>query len=153
MNRLKALFAVAALMVVSASFIATPAQAGEYDNDMYRGLMQKCGDIHGTLVAKYPSGWHWIVSFSPNQWGADKVKNVGYDNYIQCFCPRKLEGFEPLFRHGVQTNWLKASNVSNETQQKLLSQDWLWVNNGADFGLAPEPYLAKNIKWDCPDCK
>ena len=114
-------------------------------------IRQHCPDVQGDIVAKYKEGWHWIIGNNALQWGADKVWHVGYDNYIQCFCPRKLVGFEPDYHNGVQTVWVKASNLSAEKQQQLLQNGWLYWQNGADFGLAPEPYLAFNHKFDCKD--
>jgi len=144
---------VLTLLAATSSSTARPTYAAEGDEykEMYWSLMQDCPNVKGDVVAWYPEGYHWIYGYSPVQWGADKVWHVGYDNYVQCFCPKKLEGFEPLFHTGIKTAWLKAGNVGAEKQQDLLAKGWLWLDNGVDVGLLPEPYMARNSKWNCQD--
>lgn len=143
------------VLLAAATFLVSAAPAIATENEykeMYWSLMQSCPDVKGEVVAEYRNSWNWIVGFSPNQYGNDKVWHVGYDNYIQCFCPVKLAGFTPLFTNGVKTVWLKQSNLTvDQITQRQSNSRWIYVANGADFGLKPEPYWALNDPWDCKD--
>lgn len=110
-----------------------------------------CKYPKGDKVAYYREGWHWIVGNSVLQWGKDSVYALRNDNYLQCFCPKKTNeaDYTPDYKYGVQTNWLKANNISTQKQEELKTQGWIWVANGTDFGLASEPYLAKNLGYQC----
>lgn len=102
----------------------------------------RCPDPGGTKVASYDEGWHWIVGEDELRWGSDYVYDIGNQKYVQCYCPIDDDP------KGIQTNWMPASQVSQEKQEKLISKGWILVN-GADFGLPPVPYLAKNSKFIC----
>lgn len=101
-----------------------------------------CPTPGGTQVAGHPEGWHWIVGESTLRWGSDYVYHQGNTKYVQCYCP--LDGT----KHGIQTNWLPASLVSDEKKADLISKGWI-LANGSDFGLEPVPFLAQNLDFKC----
>lgn len=123
--------------------------AGQVDDT--NNVLQQCPNVRGDVVADYNEGWHWIVGNSVLQWGSDKVWHVGSDNYVQCFCPKDKEGFTPSYSTGIQTRWLKVSNIREVKKEKLLSHGWLLWQNGGDFGLASEAYLAQNEPYHCKE--
>jgi hypothetical protein len=85
---------------------------------------------------------HAIVGIMGLQSGSDKVFAGENDNYTQCYCP--VNG-----NTGIKTNWLAAGDISKEDQNVLITQGWFYIPNGADWGLDPQPYLAKNIEFSC----
>jgi uncharacterized membrane protein YgcG len=101
-----------------------------------------CHNPVGSIKADYPTGQHAIVGVIGLKNGSDKVFAVGSDNYTQCYCP--TEG-----NTGVKTNWLAAGNIPKEDQNVLITQGWVYISNGADWGLSQQPYLAKNIEFSC----
>lgn len=107
----------------------------------------RCPNPGGTLVVSYPEGWHWIVGDPQLKWGSDSVYHIGNNNYVQCYCP--LNG---VTDQGIQTNWLKVSNITETEKNQLLAQGWILVGNGADFGLPQGAYLAKNSFFTCAKC-
>jgi hypothetical protein len=60
---------------------------------------------------------------------------------LQCFC--SIDG------NGIQTNWWKVSSISQDQIEELKKQGWVFVGNGADWGLEQGPYLAKNQDYSC----
>ena len=152
-----------ALVVLLFSFLVLPGAAQATTNNLFRynsnnyvntSFFPRCPNPGGTQVAYYAQGWHWIVGEANLKWGSDSVNNIGSGNYVQCFCPLKQESVSLFNSQGIQTNWLKVSNITSEQKSLLLSQGWILVQNGADFGLASEPYLAKNSQFFCsgPSC-
>lgn len=101
-----------------------------------------CHNPSGTIKADYPVGQHAIVGINGLQNGSDKVFTNGNDNYTQCFCP-------PSGNTGIKTNWLAAGNISKEDTNVLITQGWVYIEKGADWGLSSQPYLAKNIEFSC----
>lgn len=101
-----------------------------------------CHNPSGDVQADYPVGQHAIVGINGLQNGSDKVFSNGNDNYTQCFCP-------PAGNTGIKTNWLAAGNISKEDKNVLITQGWIYIENGADWGLSSQPYLAKNIEFSC----
>lgn len=107
-----------------------------------------CPNPGGTQVASYDTGLHWIVGNPVLQFGSDKVYNTGNNNFVQCFCPLTEEG-SPTGGQGIQTNWLRVGSMSDAEKNALIAKGWILVPNGADFGLLPEPYLARNLNFAC----
>lgn len=101
-----------------------------------------CPGPAGTLKVSYPTGLHWIVGNPVLQSGSDSVFNLGNGNYMQCFCPE-------TGTNGIQTNWLKASDLTEQQRNDLINQGWIYVANGADFDLDPVAYLARNTEFSC----
>ncbi len=102
-----------------------------------------CENPQGQLKVSYASGIHGIVGVYSEQTGSDAVYTLTQDTLVQCFCPN--EG------NGTQTNWWKVSEMSLEEVAELQKQGWTYIPNGALWGLEEEPYLAKNLSYDCHD--
>ena len=143
------------LFIFALNLSALDAQAVTFQKPKYHKNNQvslpyfpRCPSPGGTLVVSYSEGWHWIVGDPALKWGSDSVYHIGSNNYVQCYCP--LNGNTG---QGIQTNWLKISNISEDQKNQLLSQGWILVENGADFGLPQGVYLAKNSFFTCgPEC-
>lgn len=103
----------------------------------------------GTLHVSYDNGLHWIVGSSTLREGSDYVYSKGNDDYVQCYCPVGAKNTFDNINNGTQTNWIKVSNLSKEQTGYLLRNGWVWVQNGGDFGLKSEPYLAQNLPFAC----
>lgn len=101
-----------------------------------------CHNPTGSIKADYPTGSHAIVGVLGLQTGSDKVFSGGNDDYTQCFCP-------PSGNTGIKTQWLSAGEISKEDQNVLITQGWVYIENGADWGLSNQPYLAKNVEFSC----
>lgn len=122
----------------------------DYTGYKYEVEFPSCLNPRGTVVADYPEGnKHWILGESTLRIGSDKVYNIENGNHLQCYCPNGGKDMFNNVNNGVQTNWLKASNLSKEQQGWLLANGWKYVSNGADFGLSPETYLGKNLPYAC----
>ena len=63
------------------------------------------------------------------------------DTVTQCFCSES--------GNGIQTNWWKASSLTNEQVKILESQGWYYVPNGNVWGLDSDAYVAKNNTYSC----
>lgn len=100
-----------------------------------------CSNPGGSLQVSYPDGSHAIVGRNQNVIGSDQVYNLGDNLYLQCFCSASGEG--------IQTNWWDAAHLSQEELDRYQLLGWYFIGNGADWGLAPDPYLAKNIDYSC----
>lgn len=101
-----------------------------------------CSNPSGSLKVSYDSGNHAIVGESTLRTGSDKVYSLdSYNKLLQCFCA--VDG------SGVQTNWWKVSDLSEEEIASYLNQGWHYVPNGADWGLDQDAYLAYNLTYQC----
>jgi len=100
-----------------------------------------CLNPIGPVLADYPNGEHGIIGDTGYNTGHDTVYSLGAGNAIQCFC---VDGGQ-----GVETNWKKASNLSSDEIKILESQGWIYVPDGASWGLDEGPYLAKNTSFTC----
>lgn len=127
---------IASLLLV---FIWVPSVKAEYQ---IPSSFTSCHNPVGAIKADYPVGEHAIVGVIGLKTGSDKVFAVGEDNYTQCFCPTTGST-------GVKTNWLAAGQISKEDQNVLITQGWVYIANGADWGLSNQPYLAKNTEFSC----
>lgn len=100
-----------------------------------------CLNPQGSVIASYNSGVHGIVGSSGTFTGADKVYAVDAIRIVQCFCPDNGPA--------IQTNWLKASDMTDTDVEILKNSGWYFVPNGAAWGLDNAPYLAKNSNYTC----
>lgn len=101
-----------------------------------------CTNPQGTVKASYASGTHGIVGSTANYTGSDVVYQLSPDSLMQCFCAESGDG--------IQTNWWKISQLSEEEVDNLVKLGWIYVPNGALWGLDPVAYLAKNMDFKCP---
>ncbi|MCA9343273.1 hypothetical protein KC950_04665 [Candidatus Saccharibacteria bacterium] len=102
----------------------------------------KCTSPQGATVASYTTGTHGIVGDYNTNIGADTVYRLSEDTLVQCYCPD--EGST-----GVQTNWWNIGGMSFANIEHLQSLGWIFVPNGASWGLEEDPYLAKNEDYIC----
>lgn len=100
-----------------------------------------CANPQGTTKASYSEGTHGIVGSGTTYTGKDTVYTLTDDTLTQCFC--SADG------SGIQTNWWKASSLSENDITVLKSEGWIYVPAGDLWGLAASPYLAKNINYSC----
>ncbi|KKR30069.1 MAG: hypothetical protein UT61_C0014G0006 [Candidatus Woesebacteria bacterium GW2011_GWA1_39_8] len=92
--------------------------------------------------AHYDSGWHTILGIGSRE-GRDDVYQLTQGNFLQCFCP--VEGTE-----GIQTNWwnIQRQGLNEEEIHSFFNQGWQ-KEDGGDWNLYNETYLAKNVTFSC----
>lgn len=100
-----------------------------------------CLNPQGTVIASYAEGTHGIVGYSTAYSGSDKVYKVTDSTVLQCFCAD--DG------NGIQTNWFKASELSEDEMKSLEAQGWTYIPSGTPWGLDQGPYFAKNSFFNC----
>ena len=114
---------------------ATPSQAVEAPS------FPSCASPRGEVRVQYSDGTHGIVGSTSTYVGSDAVYTVTDDTILQCFC--SVDGT------GIQTNWWKASSLSDEQVNVLKSEGWFYVPAGNLWGLEEAPYVAKNSSYSC----
>jgi hypothetical protein len=129
------------ITILSLGWFGTTSVLAEYQ---IPATFTSCHNPVGDIKADYPKGEHAIVGVIGLKNGSDKVFAVGNDNYTQCYCPTNGS-------IGIKTNWLAAGNIAKEDQNVLITQGWIYIPNGADWGLSNQPYLAKNIEFTCSE--
>lgn len=100
-----------------------------------------CVSAQGTIVASYPSGTHGIVGDTGTYTGSDTVYKINDVTLVQCFCSENGSG--------IQTNWWKISSLTEEQLNQLKAEGWVYVPNGAAWGLEDTAYMAKNSNYSC----
>ena len=84
---------------------------------------------------------HGVAGQSNAYSGTDKIYNLQNGNVTQCLC---TDGGS-----GIQTNWLKVSQLSESDIDSLKIQGWVYIPTGSLWGLDDAPYLAKNSDFSC----
>ncbi len=100
-----------------------------------------CANPQGTTRVSYSEGIHGIVGSTSQYSGKDTVYTLSDDTLTQCFCA--ADG------SGIQTNWWKASALTENEINILKSDGWIYVPAGNLWGLADAPYVAKNTSYSC----
>lgn len=100
-----------------------------------------CQNPQGSMKVQYGSGTHGIVGSSLEYKGSDAVYKLADDTLTQCFCSED--------NNGIQTNWWKVSSLAESEIQSLKNQGWIFIPNGALWGLEPVAYFAKNETYAC----
>ncbi len=100
-----------------------------------------CSNPQGSVKASYGSGTHGVPGLSQTFTGSDQVYIISDDTLTQCLC---VDGGE-----GIQTNWWKATSLNQQEIDQLLGLGWLYVPDGANWGLDSAPYLAINSAYSC----
>lgn len=100
-----------------------------------------CLNPQGKTIASYSTGTHGIVGDMSEHTGSDSVYLQDNGNNVQCFCPTNGSG--------IQTNWLKASAVSQNDVNVLINSGWTYIPDGSAWGLDPVAYLAQNTSYAC----
>jgi hypothetical protein len=101
-----------------------------------------CASPQGTIKADYSSGTHGIVGSTEEYYGKDTVYQIDSKKLMQCFCPSSGGS-------GIQTNWWKIPDLSDSEIKILNSQGWVYIPNGALWGLEETPYMAINSNYSC----
>jgi len=99
-----------------------------------------CPNPGGELKADYNEGNHGIPGKLGDQTGSDSVYTIG-ENNVQCFCSTDNQG--------TQTNWWKISSLTQSEIDQLKNSGWIYVANGAVWGLEETPYMAFNSNYAC----
>lgn len=100
-----------------------------------------CVSPQGTVKVHYDRGTHGIVG-NPNTFtGRDTVYQLTNDTLTQCFCADDGAG--------IQTNWWRATSITEEQKKQLEGEGWKFIPNGADWGLENTSYYAKNNEFTC----
>lgn len=100
-----------------------------------------CLAPNGTLKTAYDTGTHGVPGDTNSYSGSDKVYTVTDSYTMQCFCAENGTG--------VQTDWVKAGGFTADEIKVFKNQGYIYIPNGADWGLSQEPYLAKNSSYSC----
>lgn len=101
-----------------------------------------CPNPGGTVLASYNTGVHGIVGDSTTHTGSDSVHQTSNTTVVQCYCP--TEG-----TNGIKTDWWNVAGLSKNDIKGLQNSGWIYVPNGADWGLSSAPYLALNSGFTC----
>lgn len=126
---------VSILCSVILSFQVGSAFAAEIPN------FTTCVNPQGEVKANYETGTHGIAGKTGSFEGKDVVYKLSDNALTQCFCASDGSG--------IQTNWLKAEAFSEADIKVLESQGWIYIPNGALWGLNNSPYLAENSDFTC----
>ncbi len=100
-----------------------------------------CANPQGSVKVSYSDGTHGIVGSGATYTGRDTVYTLSDDTVTQCFCG--ADG------NGIQTNWWKASSLTEDQVNVLKSEGWVYIPAGNLWGLADSPYVAKNYNYSC----
>jgi hypothetical protein len=100
-----------------------------------------CSNPQGTVKVSYDSGTHGVVGDATTYTGKDTVYTLSENTLTQCLCTTN--------GNGIQTNWWKASSLTQEEINVLVNEGWKFVQDGSAWGLSSAPYLAKNSTYSC----
>lgn len=100
-----------------------------------------CTNPQGTVKVHYDRGTHGIVGNPGTFTGRDTVYQLTNDTITQCFCADDGAG--------IQTNWWRATSITDEQKKQLENEGWKFIPNGADWGLENTSYYAKNNEFTC----
>lgn len=125
------------IFLVIFSLLINSGQALAYEIPTFTS----CVNPQGDLKANYETGTHGIAGRPGLFEGKDTVYAVASNAITQCFCP--TDG------NGVQTNFWKIPALTQSEISVLEAQGWIYIPNGALWGLENAPYLAKNSDYSC----
>ncbi len=100
-----------------------------------------CSSPQGQVIASYNNGTHGIPGQEGTFTGSDTVYTLNSDTVMQCFCS---DGGQ-----GMQTNWWKASALTQDQISILESQGWYYIPDGSLWGLNSDPYITQNMPFNC----
>lgn len=131
-NKLNLVITVAgtALFLSGAATAQANPTFGSCLNPQWTLTQTNYGDAHGVIGVGAYAGTDTIYSSN--------------GNVLQCLCTSDGKGY--------QTNWRKASGMSQGEINDLKSQGWIYTPYGEDWGLDKGPYLAKNTEYNCASC-
>lgn len=129
---MKAILSAILLIILSQ---ATPAFASDVPS------FTSCVNPKGEVKASYENGTHGIAGMPGLFSGKDVVYQISGEALTQCFCADNGSG--------VQTNWWKIPQMTESEIKTYEAQGWIYIPNGALWGLENAPYLAKNSDYVC----
>ena len=100
-----------------------------------------CINPQGTVISNHDSGTHGVAGDTGVYTGKDTVYSLTSETLTQCLCASTGAG--------TQTNWWKASTLTQDEINVLTNEGWILIPNGAAWGLNEAPYLAKNSNYTC----
>lgn len=100
-----------------------------------------CLNPQGEIKAHYDSGVHGIPGRSNEYRGSDTVLKLSDETLSQCLCTENGEG--------IQTNWWKASSLSDSDIAVLKNLGWIYIPSGSVWGLEDTRYMAFNSTYAC----
>ncbi len=100
-----------------------------------------CVNPQGTVISSHDSGTHGVAGDTGVYTGKDTVYSLTSESLTQCLCADSGAG--------TQTNWWKASSLTQDEINIYISEGWILIPNGAAWGLEQAPYLAKNSSYAC----
>ena len=130
----KTLITIATTSVLLAGF-AKPAFAVSLPD------FGSCGNPQVNASQVNTGNNHGVAGRTASYAGTDSIYTLSNGNVMQCLCPDNGSG--------VQTNWLKASSVSEGDVKVLKNEGWEYIVTGSAWGLEDVPYLAKNSDYSC----
>lgn len=101
-----------------------------------------CQSPVGNTIADFNEGTHGIAGESATFVGSDVVYSVDSDHVLQCFCPSDSNS-------GIQSNWAKLTDTSEDTINYYQKLGWSYVPNGTAWGLDDSAYIVKNDYYGC----
>lgn len=129
--------AFTAFLIIVFAYLADFSAAFAYDVPNFTS----CVNPQGQVKANYETGSHGIAGKVGSFEGKDAVYTISENALTQCFCA--VDG------NGIQTNWWKIPDLTESEIKVLESQGWIYIPNGALWGLDNAPYLAKNSDFSC----
>lgn len=100
-----------------------------------------CANPQGEVISSYSNGIHGVAGDSKPYSGSDTVYRVSENNATQCLCASDGTG--------IQTNWWKVSELTQEEISVLTNQGWILIPDGSAWGLDQGQYLARNSNFSC----
>lgn len=135
LEKMSSFFAGAMVFILALGAFSQPAWAVEVP------AFPSCANPQGIVKVHYDNGTHGIVGDMKLYQGKDTVYQITADTLTQCFCSTD--------EMGIQTNWWKLANLSEEDINTLRLDGWVLIPDGSVWGLDAGPYLAKNISSSC----
>lgn len=126
------------------AFLLVPAQIVFFSTAVWAleaPQFPSCTTPSGTIIASYQDGTHGVPGDGTTYTGSDTVYQLNADLLVQCLCPPDTSG--------IQTDWWKIQEISEEDLKIYTRSGWVYVPNGALWGLDEAPYLARNSRYSC----
>jgi hypothetical protein len=122
-------------------FLTSNVSAQENGNIIPKPTFPKCSTPQGQTVVYHITGVHGIPGDSGTYTGSDEVFRLTEDTLTQCFCS--------INDDGIQSNWWKVSSLTIDEVEELVALGWVYIPNGALWGLDEAPYMVQNTRYDC----
>lgn len=100
-----------------------------------------CTNPQGEQIASYSSGTHGVPGDTNTYTGSDHVYRLNSEQVLQCLCAES--------GNGIQTNWFKVGQLSEQEQKTYEVAGYTYIPNGAAWGLEETGYVAKNSSYSC----